>query len=335
MPVMKSWQEIEQQADKNGFIPEAVYSDHCAAFPVCPPQDPEARRMEAHVWGTYLSSTRRRDKSHLMYQEMYRYEWYEGRKRTGFWGNIEKGIRLVEPGPAPVISILSAGSGRDIIKVGLAAGVFESTAPDKIRGTHKEIDRKYLCLAKPKARFMLTEFDENNLAALNRTVQSLIETGALTPEMVSIRKWDFRLAAPLATGSQDLIVFSLTGNYATLAEQPLILREIARCVRPGGHLVAATMTDKIDFHKARSLLSRIRLYLTTPLGLPVVLDFAPWQIRWAKMAGEMHDRGFWKNVSADAWMEFLKPAGMEEVTIYPGACRFLPVEVLVAKKTGG
>ena len=329
---MKSWQEIEALADEHGFISEPVYEEHACTFPVCPPQHPEVREIETHVWRTYLSTTKRRDKKSKMYQEMFRYEWYEGRKRSGFWGNIEKGLQLVATGKTPTISILSAGSGRDVIKVGLAAGVFESTAPAQIRGTHKEIDKKYLRLAKPGARIMVTEFDDNNLSALKQTVSELIACGALTDEMISIRKWDFRLSAPLATGTQDVIVFSLTGNYATLDEQPLILQEIARCVKPGGHLIASTMAEKISFKKAHSYLSRLRLALTTPLGLPVVLDFATWQIRWAKMAAIMHDKGYWKNVDADVWMDFLKPAGMEEIIIYPGPCRHLPVEVLVAKK---
>ncbi len=330
----KSWQEIEALADENGFIPASVYNDNAGAFPVCPPQNPEARQQEEHIWRTYLSTSRRRDKNHKMYQEIFRYEWYEGRKRSGFWGNIENGLKLVAPGRAPVITILSAGSGRDLIKVGLAAGVFESMAPNRIKGTYKEIDKKYMRLAKPDARIMVTEFDDNNLSCLEQTVTDLIACGALIKGMISIRKWNFRLMAPLASGSQDIIVFSLTGNYATIEEQPLILREIARCIKPGGHLVTSTMTDKISFKKAHGILSKIRLYLTTPLGLPVVLDFAPWQIRWAKMAAQMHDKGYWKNVAADVWMDFLKPAGMEEVMIYPGPCPHLPTEVLVAKKQG-
>lgn len=329
---MKSWHDIESLADENGFIPEPVYNAHAADFPVCPPQPPDVRRIEEDIWQTYLSATKRRDKTSKMYRELFRYEWYEGRKRSGFWGNIEKGIKRVVAGETPIISILSAGSGRDLIKVGLAAGVFESTAPPKIKGTYKEIDKKYLRLAKPGARIMVTEFDDNNLSELKRTVSDLIAGGALTDGMASIRKWNFRMAAPLASGSQDIIVFSLTGNYATIDEQPLILREIARCLKPGGHLITSTMTDKISFKKAHSFSSRIRLALTTPLGLPVVLDFAPWQIRWAKMAAKMHDNGFWKNVPAETWMAFLRPAGMEVVVIYPGPCKHLPVEVLVAKK---
>lgn len=329
---MKNWQEVEALADENGFIPEAIYNEHAGSFPVCPPQHPEVRRIESEVWRKYLSATRRRDKKSRMYQELFRYEWYEGRKRRGFWGNIEKALQLVDPGDAPTISILSAGSGRDLIKVGLASGIFASTAPERIRGTYREVGIKYLRLAKPEARIMVTEFDDNNLSALRHTVASLVESGALTREMTAIRKWDFRQTAPLVTGTQDIIVFSLTGNYATIEEQPLILREIARCVKPGGHLVTSTMTDKIDFHKARSHLGKLRLALTTPLGWMVALDFIPWQIRWAKMAGKMHDKGYWRNVSAAMWMKFLQPAGMEEVKIYPGPSDFLPVEVLVARK---
>jgi len=94
------------------------------------------------------------------------------------------------------------------------------------------------------------------------------------------------------------------------------------------------MTDQFDFNKARSPLGKLRLILTTPLAWPVALDFIPWQARWGKMAGEMNVRGYWKNVSAARWMEFLKPAGMEEVKIYPGPSSLLPVEVLVARKRG-
>ena len=70
------------------------------------------------------------------------------------------------------------------------------------------------------------------------------------------------------------------------------------------------------------------------LGVPVALDFIPWQIRWSRMAREMNDRGYWENVSAFRWMEFLKPAGMEEVKIYPAPSKIVPVEVLLARKTG-
>jgi SAM-dependent methyltransferase len=329
---MKTWQEIEALADENGFIPEAIYKEHVGNFPVCPPQHPEARRIEDEVWRTYLSTTRRRDKRSQMYQEMFRYEWYEGRRRRGFWGNIEKALGLLEPEQCRVISILSAGSGRDLIKVGLATGVFASTVPAKIRGTWREIDKQYLRLARPDARILMTEFDGNSLASLRRTVAALNDAGVLTPEMTAVRKWDFRLAAPLATGTQDVIVFSLTGNYATIEEQPLILREIARCLKPGGHLVASAMTDQLDFHKARSHWGKLKLALTTPLAWPVALDFIPWQIRWAKMAGKMNDKGYWRNVSAAVWMKFLEPAGMEQVRIYPGPSDFLPVEVLVARK---
>jgi len=329
---MKTWLEIETLADEAGFIPEDIYDAHADRFSVCPPQHPAVREIETQVWRTYLSTAKRRNKRSLMYQELFRYEWYEGRKRGGFWGNIEKALRSVEPGPAPIVSILSAGSGRDLIKVGLAAGIFDSTAPARIRETYREVDARYLRLAKPQARIMVTEFDDSNLACLRQTVAGLIACGALTKEMIAVRKWDFRQAAPLATGTQDIIVFSLTGNYATIEEQPLILREIARCLKPGGRLITSTMTDKIDFHKARSHLGKLRLMLTTPLGWPVAIDFIPWQIRWAKMAGKMHDNGYWRNVSAAVWMKFLEPAGMEKVIIYPGPSEFLPVEVLVARK---
>lgn len=330
---MKSWQDIESQADENGYIPETVYNNHAGLFPVCPPQSSEVCRVESEIWQTYLSTKRRNKDSH-MYHEMFRYEWYEGWKRRGFWGNIEKALRLIDFGNAPRISIFSAGSGRDLMKVGLASGIFTSTAPDRIKGTYREIDKKYLRLAKPRARMMLTEFNEHNLTALRHTVADLVASGVLTREMATVRKWDFRQTAPLVTDSQDAAVFSLTGNYATLDEQPLILREIARCLKPGGHIIASTMTDDFDHVKFRSPMGKLRMMLATPLGIPVALDFIPWQIRWSKMAREMNDRGFWENVSAARWMEFLKPAGMEEVKIYPGPSNIVPVEVLVARKKG-
>ncbi len=330
---MVSWEEMTARADENGVIPEAVYRKHSFRFPVCPPQNPEAARCESAVWRKYLSSTSRRRKNHLMYQELYRDEWYEGRKRTGFWGNIEAAIQGLELGQAPRIAIFSAGSGRDLIKVGLAAGIFESTAGKSISGTHREIDPRYMRLARPEARILLTEFDEHNLRLLRGTVDRLIAAEALTSEMVTIRRWNFREAAPVVTGTQDLVVFSLTGNYAAMTEQPLILREVSRCVRPGGHLVAATMTDKLDFNKARSPLGKLRLMLTTPLALPVALDFIPWQSRWGKMAAKMYNHGYWENATAEKWMSFIDPAQMEPVAIYPGPSRFLPVEVLLARKT--
>lgn len=329
---IKSWEEMAACADHTGVIPEAVYRAHSLCFPVCPPQNAEARRRETEIWTTYLSTTRRGRKKSSMYRELFRYEWYEGRKRTGFWGNIEAAIKRLNLGAASRITIFSAGSGRDLLKVGLAAGVFTSCAGKRIAGTHKEIDVKYMRLAKPEARILLTEFEEHNLASLSETVDSLIDAGALTPEMVTVRRWDFRQAAPLVCESQDLCVFSLTGNYAAASEQPLMLREIARCVRPGGHLVASAMTERLDFKKARSLRGKVRLILGTPLAWPVAFDFAPWQARWGKMAAEMYNLGFWKNASAKVWMSFLEPAQMEQVAIYPGPSTFLPVEVLLARK---
>ncbi len=330
--IMLSWHEIEAMADENGFLPEAVYSRHIHQFPVCPPPDSHRKKKEARVWRIYLSSRRHWPKKNSMYQELYRYEWYEGRKRSGFWGNIEKALRLLEPGPAPVISILSAGTGRDLIKVGLAAGIFESIAPPKIKNTHREIDSRYLRLAKPGARIMVTEFDPDNLAALQRTIDTLIRTGALNNEMIALRQWNFRQAAPLASDSQNIIVFALTGNYATIDEQPMILREIARCVKPGGYLIASTMTEKLDFNKSSSILFKLQVILGSPLMMPIAVDFIPWQIRWAKMAAEMNNRGYWRNLPAETWMEFLQPAKMKKIAIYPGPSSYLPVEVLVAQR---
>ncbi|MFP4039950.1 MAG: methyltransferase domain-containing protein [Desulfosudaceae bacterium] len=328
---MSSWREIEATADENGFIPEQTYTSQAERFPICPAPDPQRLRQEKETWRIYLSSRRRRKKTQV-YNELFRYEWIEGRKRKGFWQNIEKALKLAATGATPVITIPSAGTGRDLIKVGLASGIFESTAPPRIRGTCREIAVDYMRLAKPGARIMLTEYDQNSLASLQDTVAALIAKGALTREMVAIRKWDFRQVAPLAADSQDIIVFSLVGNYATIEEQPLILRELARCVKPGGYLIASTMTDKISFNTTNTLKGKLKLALTTPLAIPVAIDFIPWQIRWGKMAAEMHNKGYWKNVPASVWMDFLRPAGMEEVAIYPGPSKFLPVEVLVARK---
>jgi len=326
----ESWQAIEATADENGFIPESVYTQHAHRFPTCPPPDPRRKKQEQEAWEAYLSTRRRRKKS-LMYSELYRYEWYEGRKRKGFWHNIETALARLKTGPAPVISVLSAGTGRDLIKVGLAAGIFKSIAPARFRNTHREIAVGHMRLAKPDARIMVTEFDPNNLAVLKDTVAYLIRTGALTEEMIAVRRWDFRQVSPLATDSQDIIVFSLTGNYATIEEQPLILREIVRCIKPGGYLIAATMDEGMNFQKSVRG-EKLKVILESPLLLPIGLDFIPWQIRWGKMAGEMFSRGYWKNVPAATWMEFLQPAGMEQVAIYPGPSKLLPVEVLVTRK---
>lgn len=194
---------------------------------------------------------------------------------------------------------------------------------------------KYLRLAKPEAKIMVTEFDQSNLTALRNTVNALIMEGLLNEEMIAVRKWDFRLMAPLATGTQDLAVFALTGNYAAREEQPLILQEIARCIKSGGYLVASTMTDKFSFTKAGSALNKLKLIISTPLIWPIIGEFVPWQVRWGKVASLMYDKGYWKNHSADKWMAFLRPANMEQVKIYPGPSTLLPVEVLVAQKKPG
>ncbi len=330
---MKSWQEIETYADKNGHIPEEIYSEHASQFPTCPPQTPEATRFEAEIWEEYLSKGRRRDKEQLNYQEMYRWEWYEGRKRRGFWGNIEDAIKRLGPGQAPKITIFSAGSGRDVLKVGLAAGIWESLAPKGIKGTYKEISTDYFRLAKPEARIMATEYDKNNYSALKKIIRQLLEKGLLERDMITTRRWNFRETAPVASRSQDIAVFSLTGNYATIKEQPLILKEIVRCLKKGGHLIASCMAPGLNFNKARSPLNTIRLVLTNPLGWPMLHEFAPWQRNWGKMAGMMMEKGYWQNTTAAEWADFLAPAGMETVNIYPGPNKLLPVEVLVSKKS--
>ena len=329
---MKTWKDIESYANESGFIPEKTYNENASNFKICPPKNSEIQRIETQVWSEYLSSTKRRNKKRIMYEEMYRYEWYEGRKRRGFWGNIEDAIRTIEIGESPKVTILSAGSGRDLFKVCLSSGIWESKAPQKIKGTHREISMKYFRLAKPNAKIMVTEFDQNNLLALRNTVNELIKIGLLKKGMIAIRKWDFREAAPLATGTQDLVVFALTGNYATIDEQPLILQEIARCIGLGGYLVASTMTDKFSFTKARAAFNKLKLLFSTPLAWPIIRDFYSWQVRWGKMASMMNEKGYWKNVSAEKWMEFLLPASMEKVRIYPGPSKLIPVEVLVARK---
>lgn len=266
---MESWQQVESHSDSNGYIPETVYSGVSEDYPVCPPQKAEAARMESDAWDGYLSAMRRRKNGRGMYEEMFRYEWYEGRKRLGFWGSIETGIRNVAPGDAPRIAILSAGSGRDILKVGLAAGVWESMAPKRIRGTWREINPKWFRLVKPDARFFVTEFSLENFDRLKKTVEGLLEGGLLKPGMVSLRRWSFRQRVPLATGSQDLVIFSLTGNYASEAEQPGILNEIARCVKPGGHLLASTMRADFDFLRATSLSYRVKFSCVPPWDGPL------------------------------------------------------------------
>ncbi len=66
----------------------------------------------------------------------------------------------------------------------------------------------------------------------------LIEKGLLKKEMVSIRKWNFRRPSPVACRTQDFTVFSLTGNYATMEEQPFILHEIVKYIKDGGYFIA-------------------------------------------------------------------------------------------------
>ena len=330
--VSLSWEEVEAFADENGFIGEKVYTNHCGNFPVCPPPDPEIAKLETDFWNAYLSKHKKSGKKNQLYQEMFRYEWYEGWGRSGFRGNIEKVIQSIEPGQSPVITILSAGCGRDLLKVGLAAGIWESTAGILIKGTYKEINMNHFRLAKPGARIMLTEFDKTNLKMLHETVNRLIEKGLLTKDMVAIRRWSFRERTPLVANTQDIVVFALTGNYTRENEQPLILREIVRCIKPGGHFVGSTISDKLDFHKARSPLGRIKVMLTTPLALPVAVDFTKWQLRFAKIAGIMNEKGYWANLPAEKWMEFIQPYNMRLVKIYPGPSSFLPVDVLLAQK---
>jgi len=329
---MESWQQVESNSDSNGYIPETVYSGVSEDYPVCPPQKAEAARMESDAWDGYLSAMRRRKNGRGMYEEMFRYEWYEGRKRLGFWGSIETGIRNVAPGDAPRIAILSAGSGRDILKVGLAAGVWESMAPKRIRGTWREINPKWFRLVKPDARFFVTEFSLENFDRLEKTVEGLLEGGLLKPGMVSLRRWSFRQRVPLATGSQDLVIFSLTGNYASEAEQPGILNEIARCVKPGGHLLASTMRADFDFLRATSLSYRVKFFLRTPLGWPIVPDFVPWQVWWGTTCHRMTEKGYWKNEDARTWARYMEPSMMEPVAIFPAPCDLVPVEVLLARK---
>jgi hypothetical protein len=57
-------------------------------------------------------------------------------------------------------------------------------------------------------------------------------------------------------------------------------------------------------------------------------------MRWAKMAIRPYEKGYWVNVPARLWADFLRPTDMEEVKIYPGVVKLMPVEVLVMKKRG-
>ena len=332
---MQGWCEVEAQADADGVIPKEIYSGVSGQFPVCDPPPAEAVRMEADAWGRYLSATRGKRKPRGMYEEMYRYEWYEGRRRGGFWGGIEAGIRSIAPMGAPRIAILSAGSGRDLLKVGLAAGIWRSVAPERIRGTWLEIDPKWFRLVKPEARIVATEFSPENFARLSRMVSRLEEVGLLVPGMVTLRRWSFRERLPLATGSQDLAVFSLTGNYATEEEQPRILGEIARCIAHRGHLVASTMREDFDFIRATTFAYRIKFFMRTPLAWAIVPDFVPWQVWWGTACHDMVKKGFWKNAHAETWGEYVSRSGMVPVTVYPAPCDLVPVEVLVARKVAG
>jgi hypothetical protein len=331
---MMSWEEIEDQATENGFIPNDIYLKNASGFRVCPPIEEKISRQEAAIWDVYLNASRKKGEGTNLYSEMFRYEWYEGRKRTGFWGNIEHAVRDISCGESPRLCIFSAGSGRDLLKVGLAAGIWTSTAPDKIKGTYKEINMDYFRLAKPDARIIVTEYGEGNFRAMERTVANLLDWKLLTPGMVFLSRWNFREKAPVVSGSQDIVVFSLTGNYAGIDEQPLILREIARCVKKDGYMIASTLSSAFDFLKARGLFYRLKFFLKTPLGWPVALEFMKWQMNWAKLAGDMNKNGFWATVSARIWAEFLEPAGMEKIRIYDAPCDLVPVEVLVTKKTG-
>lgn len=329
---MKRWESVEAHADDGGVIPEAVYEENVCHFNICPDRPPEVVNQEAAVWQTYLSAKRKSENQKNMYAEMYRYEWYEGRYRTGFWGNIEHAVQNLSLGEMPKIAIFSAGSGRDLLKVGLAAGIWQSMAPEKIRNTYKEISADYFQLTKPDAQVVLTEYEENNLAALKQTVAHLIEKGLLRKNRVTIRKWDFRKPSPVAAGTQDLVIFSLTGNYAAMEEQPLILNEIARCVKIGGYFIASTMSSAFNFRNVISFRNKLRLFFATPLAWPIAIEFYRWQSRWGRVAARMNEAGHWKNMPARQWAEFIAPLGMQKEKIYPGPSKIVPVEVLVAKK---
>ncbi|MBU1168459.1 MAG: class I SAM-dependent methyltransferase [Proteobacteria bacterium] len=329
---MITWEDLESHATENGFIPQELYREHARHFRVCPMQPKEVEDAEAEIWDIYLSTMRKGKKQRNLYSEMFRYEWYEGRKRTGFWGNIEEAVGAYCNHKAPRISVFSAGSGRDLLKVGLAAGVWSSKAPSKIKGTYKEIDPTYFQLQKPDARIIVTEFGEGNYNEMKRTITELRENNLIVPGMVYLSRWNFREKAPVASESQDMVVFSLTGNYAHIDEQPLILQEIARCVKQGGYMISSTLSTAFDFLKARGLVYRLKFFLKTPLGWPVALDFMTWQLQWAKMAGTMNKKGLWATGSAEIWADFLKPASMKKIMIYDSPCNLVPVEVLVAQK---
>ncbi len=329
---MLSWSDMEAHATENGLIPDTVYTENADRFRVCPPPDRERAETENEIWRTYLSATRKKTPDRNLYTEMYRYEWYEGRKRKGFWGNIEDAVKTIRSMDNPRICIFSAGSGRDLLKVGLAAGVFRSSAPPSVRGTYREIHMDHFTLAKPGARFILTEYGEANYREIEKILAELERRGLILPGMVTLIRWDFRVKAPVASETQDAVIFSLTGNYAHRDEQPLILQEIARCVKKGGLMIASTLSSSFDFLKAGSLAYRLHFFLKTPLGWPIAPTFMKWQVNWARMAGKMNRLGFWANMSAETWARFIQPVGMETVRIYDGPCRLVPVEVLVARK---
>ena len=329
---MLSWNDMEKHATDNGFIPHPVYTANADRFRVCPLPDKARTDKENEIWRIYLTATRKKNGGRNLYTEMFRYEWYEGRKRTGFWGNIEDAVKTIRSIDNPRICIFSGGSGRDLLKVGLAAGVFSSTAPPAVRGTYREINMDYFRLSKPGARFILTEYGEGNYLEIQKTLEELERRRLILPGMVDLARWDFRVKAPVASETQDAVIFSLTGNYAHSDEQPLILQEIARCVKKDGFMIASTLSSTFDFLKAGSLAYRLHFFLKTPLGWPIAPTFMKWQVNWARMAGKMNRLGFWANMSAETWARFIQPAGMETVRIYDGPCRLVPVEVLVARK---
>ena len=183
------WRDVQSVANKAGWIAEDVY-DRFSSGPearVCA-ETTEAFYAELAAWEEYLSAIGKRN-GKQMYQELYRYQWYEGWGRRGFWGNIEDAIKNVSLGEAPKIAILSAGVGRDIVKVGLSAGIWKSSAPKGIRGTYKEISdfQKYFSLAKPNARIIVTEYNGHNLKSLKEMVSQMIKAGLLTEEMITVR----------------------------------------------------------------------------------------------------------------------------------------------------
>ncbi len=329
---IKSWRDVEKLSNENGFIPQEVYSENKKKFTVNKSRNPEQAKDEASVWNMYLSTKRTRYKNHNMYSEMYRYGWYEGKKRRGFWGNIEAAVGDLKLGESPSITIFSAGSGRDLLKVGLAAGVWTSIAPKKIKGTCKEISGKYFRLEKPGARIIVTEFDENNYCELKKTIEDLKSKKLLTDEMICSCPWDFRERSPVAKATQDIVVFSLTGNYATIDEQPYILKEIAKSIKPGGHLIASTMASHYSFSTNSKPLNMAKFILSTKLELSIARDFLHWGLNWSKMACKMYEKGYWANASAEIWLDFIAPSGMKKIKIYEGPSKLVPVEVLVAEK---